>query len=265
MRSKARLKNHPIHPMLVAFPITFITAAPLFDLAGLIGGWESCWTFGAYSSVATVVTGLVAAVPGLIDFLYVVPPRSSGKRRGWWHMGVNSTALGIVALSWIWRDWATLRPEMMAVLLEVIAVALITVGGWLGGTLVYRNQIGVDHRYAHAGKWREQSVEGKPGQKVAIEGANKLKTGQMILVRTPRRRIVIAKTDDGYAAFDDHCTHRGGSLAGGTLACGTVCCPWHGSQFAADNGEVKAGPAERPIGAYQVEDVGGEIRLVLPG
>jgi nitrite reductase/ring-hydroxylating ferredoxin subunit len=140
----------------------------------------------------------------------------------------------------------------------------MTVGGWLGGTLVYRNQIGVDHRYAEAGKWREVSVEGKPGEAVVVEGAQELQAGQMMLVRAGDRRIVVARSDDGFVAFDDHCTHRGGSLAGGTLACGTVCCPWHGSQFTVKDGSVAAGPAKKPIATYEVKKTGKEVQLVLP-
>jgi nitrite reductase/ring-hydroxylating ferredoxin subunit/uncharacterized membrane protein len=265
MRSKAQIKTHPIHPILIAFPIAFMTGAPLADAAGLLGDISSAWTAGAYMSVAAVVSGLVAGVPGFIDYLYVVPPNSSGKKRATQHMIVNLVALTLVAASWAFRDWESLQPQWIAVALEAAGLATVSVGGWLGGTLVYRNQVGVDHRYAYAGKWREQVVDGKPGDSVAIEAARDLKPGQMILIRTPDRRIVIARTDDGYAAFDDHCTHRGGTLAGGVLACGTVCCPWHGSQFDAKTGAVKAGPAEAPIAAYNIEESGGDVRLILPG
>lgn len=264
MRSKASIKGHPIHAMLVAFPVAFITAAPLFDTAGLLGDWPSAWIVGAYSSVAVVITGLIAAVPGLIDYLFVVPPESSAKRRATYHLVVNVTALLIVASSWFFRDWNSLRPEPLAVMLEVAGLAFMSIGGWLGGTLVYRNQIGVDHRYAEAGKWREVSVEGNPGDAVTIPGAEDLEVGQMLLVRAGNRRLVVARTDDGFAAFDDHCTHRGGSLAGGTLACATVCCPWHGSQFSASDGSVVAGPAKKPIATHAVEKAGSEIRMVLP-
>jgi uncharacterized membrane protein/nitrite reductase/ring-hydroxylating ferredoxin subunit len=264
MRSKAHFKTHPIHPMLVAFPIAFVTAAPVFDIAGLIGDWPTAWAVGAYTSVAAVVTGLAAGVFGLIDYLYVVPPNSSGKKRATQHMLVNVTALCVLAISWAFRDWASLRPEMAAVVLEVAALTAVTVGGWLGGTLVYRNQIGVDHRYARAGKWREQTLKGKPGEAVAIQDADKLQPGHMMLLRWNEHRLVLARTDDGYAAFDDHCTHRGGSLAGGVLAGGTVCCAWHGSQFNVSDGSVVAGPAEEPIKTYRVEQSAGEVRLIFP-
>ncbi len=264
MRSKASFKGHPIHPALVAFPIAFLYGSLGFDLAGRLGGWPGAWATGAYLSVAAVASGLVAAVPGLIDYFYVVPPNSSGKSWATWHMAVNVLALACFALGFAFRDWESLAPGYATLLLEAAGVALVTYGGWAGGTLVYRDQIGVDHRYAHAGKWREQAVEGQPGQAVKVAASDELKSGQMKLLRVGGRRIVLARTDAGHVAFDDHCTHRGGSLAGGVLACGVVACPWHGSQFDARTGAVKAGPAERPIGTYPVEEVEGEVRLTVP-
>ena len=61
------------------------------------------------------------------------------------------------------------------------------------------------------------------------------------------RRIVLARTEQGYVAFDDRCSHKGGPLSDGVLICGTVQCPWHGSQFDVHTGGVKAGPASEPI------------------
>jgi nitrite reductase/ring-hydroxylating ferredoxin subunit len=74
---------------------------------------------------------------------------------------------------------------------------------------------------------------------------------------------VLARTEKSYVAFDDHCPHRGGSLAGGTMICGTVQCPWHGSQFDVTTGAVKAGPADQSIERFRVVQEGNEIRLVV--
>jgi uncharacterized membrane protein/nitrite reductase/ring-hydroxylating ferredoxin subunit len=264
MRSKANLKSHPIHPMLVGFPIAFIYGAAGFDIAGMLGSWNTAWSVGACLSVAAVVSGLAAGAAGFIDYLYVVPPRSSGKRRATWHMVVNVTALAVIALGWLFRDWDTYRPQVITLLCEVASLGLVSWGGWMGGTLAYRNQIGVDHRYAQAGKWREQVIDGQPGTMALIEGAETLKAGQMMLVRVGDQRIVVARTENGFAAFDDHCTHRGGSLADGVLACETVCCPWHGSQFSVTDGSVKAGPAEQSISVFKIEHADGQVRLQLP-
>jgi nitrite reductase/ring-hydroxylating ferredoxin subunit len=47
------------------------------------------------------------------------------------------------------------------------------------------------------------------------------------------------------------------------MICGTVQCPWHGSQFDVRTGAVKAGPAEQSISIYEVEEVGGSVRLMI--
>jgi nitrite reductase/ring-hydroxylating ferredoxin subunit len=90
-----------------------------------------------------------------------------------------------------------------------------------------------------------------------------MKIDQMKLLRLGGRRMVLARTEHGYVAFDDRCTHKGGSLAGGVMVCGTVQCLWHGSQFDASNGKVKAGPAEKPICVYRVSEEAGQVKLVL--
>ncbi len=263
MRSKAHFLGHPIHAMLIAFPIAFSTAAPLADLVGLLGEWPRLWIVGGYASIAAVVTGLAAGVPGFIDYLYVVPPQSSAKTRATYHMIVNLVALGIMAASWAFRDWESFQPSWLAVALEFGAIGFMTVGGWMGGTLVYRNQIGVDHRYAEAGKWREKSVEVDADGMATIEGAKDLEVDQMILTHVDGKRIVLARTAEGFVAFDDACTHKGGSLAGGMMACGTVMCPWHGSQFDVNDGSVQAGPAQKAITTYEVEASGGKVRIVV--
>jgi uncharacterized membrane protein/nitrite reductase/ring-hydroxylating ferredoxin subunit len=265
MRSKASIKGHPIHPILIAYPIAFATAAPLADLAGLLGDWPTLFTVGAYASLAAVATGLIAAVPGFIDFLFVVPPKSSARQRAIYHMAVNVMALGLMAAGWAFRDWETHRPETLAVILEFASIGCMTIGGWLGGTLVYRNQIGIDHRYADAGKWKEQYLEPDANGFVTVQNANDLEIDQMILTHVGSRRIVLARTKENFVAFDDSCTHRGGSLAGGTMTCGTVMCPWHGSQFDVHNGRVKAGPAENPIPTYEIDESGGEVRIRITG
>jgi uncharacterized membrane protein/nitrite reductase/ring-hydroxylating ferredoxin subunit len=263
MRSKASIKGHPLHPMLIAFPVAFATAEPVTDLAAMLGDWPSLWTVGAYSSIAAVVTGLIAGLPGTIDYLTIIPPNSSAKTRATYHMIVNVVALGVMAASWWFRNWETLMPENIAIVLEFASITIMSVGGWMGATLVYRNQIGVDHRYAEAGKWQEQYLDADASGYVHVKDAEELDVDQMILVHVDGRRLVLARTEKGFTAFDDSCTHKGGSLAGGMMACGTVMCPWHGSQFDVTTGALKAGPAKKGIGAYEVDHTTGDVRIFL--
>jgi nitrite reductase/ring-hydroxylating ferredoxin subunit/uncharacterized membrane protein len=263
MRSKASFKGHPLHPALIPFPFAFLFGAAAFDLAGRITQNAMLWTTGAHLTLAGIAMALVAAIPGFIDYFFTVPPHSSGKSRATKHMLVNLSAVALFAIAWITRGDASAMPGTLQLVLELAGAGLLSAGGWMGGTLVNRNQIGVDHRYADAGKWKEGSVSGERGTPVRVGRADELKVDQMKLLHVDGRRVVLARTSDGYRAFDDRCTHRGGSLAGGTLICGTVQCPWHGSQFDASSGAVKAGPAEQPIATMRVEDRAGELWLSL--
>jgi nitrite reductase/ring-hydroxylating ferredoxin subunit len=133
----------------------------------------------------------------------------------------------------------------------------------MGGTLVSRNQIGVDHRYANAGKWKESRLSPNTADFIEVAGADELEVGQMKLVHADGIRVAVGRTERGWVAFEDRCSHRGGSLADGMLICGTVQCPWHGSQFDVSTGAVKAGPAQMPISVYEIQEVGGSVRLMI--
>jgi nitrite reductase/ring-hydroxylating ferredoxin subunit/uncharacterized membrane protein len=264
MRSKASFRGHPIHPALIPFPFAFLYGAFFFDLAGRFAGRPSLWTTGAYLSLVGIAAALVAAVPGFIDYFSTVPPKSSGKRRATKHMLTNLSAVVLFAAAWAIRGGVDASPAFLVLALEGIGLALLTAGGWMGGVLVNRNQIGVDHRYARAGKWNEERIQSSSGQPVVVARSDELQIDQMKLLHVSGRRIVLARTEGGYVAFDDRCTHKGGSLAGGVMIGGIVQCPWHGSQFDCRIGGVKAGPAETPIGTYRVDEREKQVRLTLP-
>ena len=241
MKSAASLHSHPLHPMLIPYPFAYLTGAFAFGLAGALLRRRELTMVSRHLIPAGVATGLAAAVPGIIDYTHSVPPQSSAKQRATTHAIVNSTALSLFAAAWF-AGRSGRRALPLA--LQALGTAAISVGGWLGGTLVYRNQIGVDHRYAGAGRWQEERLEAADAA-APVDG---LDVDQMKLVHAGGERVVVARTEQGYAAFDDRCTHKGGPLSDGVLICGTVQCPWHGSQFDVQTGEVKCGPATEPIG-----------------
>jgi nitrite reductase/ring-hydroxylating ferredoxin subunit/uncharacterized membrane protein len=263
MKSKAVLLGHPAHPMLIPFPFAFLSGAFLFDVMGWFRNVPSWWTTGAYLSFAGVATALLAAVPGFIDYLYTVPPDSSAKTRATRHMFANLCAVVLFAVAWWIRGDTAARPGLAVLGLEGIGLAMLSAGAYMGGTLVSRNLIGIDHRYAQAGKWRDEWVGTRANEPITVAKHDELKVDQMKLLRVGDKRIVLARTEDGYVAFDDRCTHKGGSLAGGIMICGTVQCLWHGSQFDVSTGKVKAGPATKQLNVYQVNEEQGEVKLVL--
>jgi nitrite reductase/ring-hydroxylating ferredoxin subunit/uncharacterized membrane protein len=258
MRSAANFRGHPIHPMLIPFPFAFLTGAFVFDVAGRVMGHATWWSTGRYLALVGILAALLAAVPGFIDYFRTVPPESSGKRRATTHMLLNLSAVTAFIVA-TWLRSGDVAPETPVLVLEGLAVGMLFVGGWLGGVLVSRNQISVDHRYARAGRWKEEDVKTESGQSVVVASSDELEIDQMKLLRVNGRRLVLARTDQGYVAFDDRCPHRGGSLAGGVVVGGVVQCPWHGSQFDCRTGAVKAGPAQKPIETYRVSEREGRV------
>jgi nitrite reductase/ring-hydroxylating ferredoxin subunit/uncharacterized membrane protein len=262
-KTTAEIAGHPIHPMLIPFPLAFLLGTLVADAVGRVADNQVWYGMALWLNVFGIATALLAAVPGVIDYLYSVPPKSSGKKRATKHMLSNSGSVVMFCIALGIRGFSYARPSGWVLLPDLIGAGLLGIGGYLGGTLVYRNFIGPDHRYAGSGKWREQQVERGDGQPVRVADGDELKVDQMKLIRVEGRRVVLARTEQGYAAFDDHCTHRGGSLADGVLICGKVQCLWHGSQFDVRTGQVASGPAEQPIKTYPVEERDGGVWLTL--
>ncbi len=259
MKSKAHIKGHPIHPILVSFPIAFLTGTFLADLAAFLFNNNELWRIGYYLEAAGICFAILAAIPGAIDYHFTVPPKSSGKKRATKHALTNISMLIIFAATWFYRRQEDPQPFIILGA-EFMGLLLMSIAGWMGGTLVYRNQIGVNPRYANAGKWKEIYIDDDTGR-IEVADSNELQLNQMKLVHVNDKRIVLGRTEKGYCAFDDRCTHRGGSLAGGSMICGTVQCPWHGSQFDVHNGNVKAGPATTAIIVYKVSESGGKVYI----
>jgi nitrite reductase/ring-hydroxylating ferredoxin subunit/uncharacterized membrane protein len=273
MRSSAHIDGHPIHPMLVGFPLAYLLGTACLDVFARVTNRPRLFRTALHLSTLGLGSALAAAVPGLLDYFSVVPPKSSAMNRATKHLLANVSALGLFALARAGRKSEDAPPARWSVGAEVVGAGLLTTGGWIGGTLVYRNQIAVDHRYANAGRWQVQPVAPRPElpsveQWLDVAATSELEVGQMKLLRVAdpahgERRIVLARTGLGYAAFDDRCTHKGGPLSDGALVGDTVQCPWHGSQFDAMTGRVQAGPASERIGTYATEERDGRVRITL--
>ena len=261
MKSKASFKGHPVHPILIGFPIAFFTGTLIFDLVAFMKDNEDLWNTGYHLEFAGLISAVVAAIPGVIDFIFTVPPESSAKKRAAKH-GITNTVMLIVFLAAFFyrQKEEVLVPVLLG--LEIIGVVLLSVAGWMGGTLVHKNQIGIVNRYADSGKWKEMHVT-ESSAPVEVGAIDELKLNQMKLIHYGNKRIVVAKTEQGHVAFDDRCTHKGGSLAGGMMICGTVQCPWHGSQFDVKTGFLKAGPAKEKINTYDIEERDGKLFLAI--
>jgi uncharacterized membrane protein len=148
MESRAKLLGHPIHQMLVPFPFGLLATGVIFDIIYLVTGYATFVTVSYWLIVAGIVTGLIAAPFGLVDFLSI-PRRTRARRVGLLHGGGNVVVLLLFALSCWLRNNAEqavvpYEPENLALLLSFAGAALALVTGWLGGELVDRLSVGVD-------------------------------------------------------------------------------------------------------------------------
>jgi uncharacterized membrane protein len=140
MKSAARVMGHPIHPMLIPYPFAFLSAAAVFDVAAATKRSDELAQTASHLRLAGIASALVAALPGFVDYVTRVPA-GPPRRTATTHMLSNLSALGcFAAAAWTTRD----RPNPTTLGLQVVGTALLSLGGWLGGDLVYHHQIGVD-------------------------------------------------------------------------------------------------------------------------
>jgi uncharacterized membrane protein len=148
MESRAKLLGHPIHQMLIVFPLGLLAMAVIFDVIAIILG-SGYWSEIAFWMIAAgVVTGLIAAPFGTIDW-WAIPSGTRAKRIGALHGIGNVVVVVLFALSWLFRADAPASPATIALILSFAGAALSLVTGWLGGELVDRLAVGVDDG-AHA-------------------------------------------------------------------------------------------------------------------
>ena len=143
MQSRARLLGHPIHPMLIVFPLGLLGMAAIFDLVGVFRH-ETRWSEVAFWMIgAGVVTGLLAAVFGLVDWT-AIPSGTRAKTIGLLHGGANVVAVALFAASWWLRRGHSGSPGTLPLALGWAGLVVALFGGWLGGELVDRLGVGVD-------------------------------------------------------------------------------------------------------------------------
>jgi uncharacterized membrane protein len=147
MASKASIGGHPIHPMLIPFPIGLLVFSFIADLIYLWRGnpiWRDYVAF--YTMLGGIIGAAAAAVPGLIDWA-TLTDRATVKVANW-HARVNIITLVIFIASFYLRTtsgaaWFPSMP-MLPVILSIVGIIGLSIAGWLGGQLVFRHGVAVD-------------------------------------------------------------------------------------------------------------------------
>jgi uncharacterized membrane protein len=143
MESKVKFAGHPVHPMLIVFPLGLLATAVIFDIIYLISS-NSRWTLVAYYMIgAGIIGGLAAAAFGWLDWI-AIPKGTRAKRIGLWHGVGNVVVIALFILSWVLRRESPEMPPTGAIVAGLTAVVIALVTAWLGGELVDRLGVGVD-------------------------------------------------------------------------------------------------------------------------
>jgi uncharacterized membrane protein len=147
MYTKAKLLGHPIHPMLVAFPVAFYSATVVAYVTCAVTGNQFVFRLGVVANVAGVVGAAAAAVPGFVDWAFGIPSGHPAKAIGLEHMLLNVGALGLFGTdAWIqYRQWSDPSPSYVAAIaLAACGMALTLAAGFLGWKLVQKHHVGID-------------------------------------------------------------------------------------------------------------------------
>lgn len=145
MRTPASIAKHPIHPMLVNFPIGLWVFSLVCDLIGLGVAGPAVWsTVAFYSMVGGFIGALAAAVPGFIDLLYYKGGAPLVKKIALTHMTINLSVVVLYAVNIGLRIGGV--STMVPIILSIIGVCAIAVSGWLGGQMVHVYGVGVEGR-----------------------------------------------------------------------------------------------------------------------
>jgi uncharacterized membrane protein len=165
MESRVKLFGHPVHQMLIVFPLGLLATSVVFDVIHLVSGAPYAATVAFALIASGIVGGLLAAPFGLIDWI-AIPSGTRAKHIGALHGGGNVLVLVLFAVSlWLRRDQVE-QPQAAAWVVSFCGAAVALVTGWLGGELVDRLGVGIS---ANAHLDARSSLDGpaEPGERSA--------------------------------------------------------------------------------------------------
>ena len=140
---RARPGGHPLHPMLVHFPVACWTLGVAADLAGYASGHAGWWSFGLVCLNIGLVTGIAAILAGFLEFA-MLPKQHPAQHTAMLHMTWALVAWSLFAFSLLLRNVAAAeQPSLWPTAASLGGLAATLVAGWLGGRLVYRFGVGV--------------------------------------------------------------------------------------------------------------------------
>jgi nitrite reductase/ring-hydroxylating ferredoxin subunit/uncharacterized membrane protein len=237
--------GHPLHPAITDIPIGAWTTALVFDIVDTINGRED-YSSAADAAIAVGLVGAVgSAVSGITDW-----SETNGRARkiGITHGLLNLSATLLYATSLVMRRNSKPRGRLG---LAMLGFAASYAAAYLGGHLVYGEQIGVDHAAAQA----------PPHEFVPVLAEAELPENELRRVEAKGVPVLLVRRNGSIYALTETCSHMGGPLSEGKLEGDSVRCPWHGSRFSLEDGRVLDSPATFPQPRFETRVNNGQIEV----
>jgi nitrite reductase/ring-hydroxylating ferredoxin subunit/uncharacterized membrane protein len=240
--------RHPLHPVFTDLPLGAWTTGLVLDAVAASNGDESMSRAADVALAVGLAGAAGAAVTGLTDWSET---DGHARRTGLLHGLLNIAATTLVATAFVLRKrGARGAGESCAIAGYGLAVG----AAWFGGDLVYDQRVGVTH-----------AVTGEPESFTAVASSADLADDSMTRARCDDLDLVVARQHGRVCALAHSCAHLGGPLSEGTLKEGSVVCPWHGSEFALEDGRVINGPATQDQPSFDVRERAGRIEVKARG
>ncbi|GFG64419.1 hypothetical protein MKUB_19090 [Mycobacterium kubicae] len=242
--------GHPVHPPLASFASGALGTTVALDALSLLPGRPAAENvqaaqFASRSLGLGILASVGAAVTGVTDWQHT---HDKDRRVGLVHGVVNTAATALYALSW-WDRRRGRRLRGMAT--SALGYGVTLGGSYLGGALVFESGIGIDQS--------GQRLRNKDWTPVLPASAL---NGKPVRVEVDGVGLVVCQTKPGeVSAFGEFCPHLAAPMADGWVDRGRLVCPWHGSRFALDSGEVLRGPSTAPLPCYEARLVDGVIEV----
>ena len=262
--------RHPLHPLLVHFPIGLFILSLLLDLASFaFRSTPDLVRDAFYAMLLGIIMALIAAVPGFVDYTDIRGDHP-GRRTATAHLTLNLIVVGLYGINLGVRSSSLneLQTPIGPLVLSLIGIVLLSASGYLGGRLVYAEGISVG-RHKRRTPTPVQTLHFTARENgefafVPIPEAERLGEKETLRVQINGEVITIAKIDNQLYAFQEFCTHRFGPLSEGDLEGFNVQCPWHNSGFDVRTGKVTHGPAKVDLKTFKVETRDGKICIAVP-
>lgn len=241
--------GHPLHPVITDVTVGALTAAVVLD--GLEKASDGK-AFGPGADAALLLgvgSAVGAAASGLSDWQFT---QGEARRFGVLHAALNSTSLVFYITSLIFRKK---NKRGLGRNLALTGYAFSIAAAYLGGDLVYRQKIGVNHSDK-----APISRTFKP-----VLAADQLPEGTLVRAELDGKKILLVRRGARIMAINETCAHMGGPLADGELCSDdSVVCPWHASRFDLNTGLVIDGPSAYPQPRYEAREHNGMIEIRQP-